>query len=425
MLKNVAGQKVTLLVIDVSTNTPKDGDSANLTVYVSKDDGPVTVLADLTATELDPVTAKGLYEFELSQAETNADKLVFSGTSSTANVIVIPITIYTRTSEACDLLGPHSIVITVVNSVAVPIQGARVRVLNGIQTDTEETDSNGEAEFTVDGLVWTILVSKPGYTGASSSINVPSELSKSVVLSLAPSSGVIPCVTPEDLLGFRVGCQPVNICCPESEIELNLEIAYELIKAITNTEWCPQEACLRFDGTGGPRLHFNHVTTSNLVTIDTITDLSCCGSEHELDITDLVNHGTWLEFPCDGCFPCGNKNIEICGTWGRPMPAGIKKAIIMLALEGIEPGSSGLSNPNGIRNATWEDFRISYSIEERPRGVLTTGFQEIDDLLTIYTPTSSLVNFVAVPENQDCQPKQCGMVSRKRCCSKRGNRCGN
>src|SRR5512146_787862 len=57
MFKNVASQKITLLAIDTSTNAPKTGDAANITAYVSKDDGAVTVLGDTTATELDATNA--------------------------------------------------------------------------------------------------------------------------------------------------------------------------------------------------------------------------------------------------------------------------------------------------------------------------------------------------------------------------------
>jgi hypothetical protein len=94
--KNVAGQKVTLLAIDTALNTPKTGDAANLTAYVSKDDGAVTVLADTSATEVDATNALGLYTFDLAQAETNADKLLFSGKSSTAGIRLVPMTVYTR-----------------------------------------------------------------------------------------------------------------------------------------------------------------------------------------------------------------------------------------------------------------------------------------------------------------------------------------
>lgn len=90
MQKNVAGQKITFLAINTATNQPMTGDAANLTAYVSKDDGAVTVLADTSATEIEATNAAGLYSFDLAQAETNMNKGVFSGKSSTANVKLIP-----------------------------------------------------------------------------------------------------------------------------------------------------------------------------------------------------------------------------------------------------------------------------------------------------------------------------------------------
>lgn len=103
MFKNVASQKITFLVIDTATNVPKTGDSANLTAYVSKDDGAVTVLGDASATELDATNAPGLYSFDLTQAETNADKLLFSGKSSTSGIRVVPVLLYTDPSGFGDL----------------------------------------------------------------------------------------------------------------------------------------------------------------------------------------------------------------------------------------------------------------------------------------------------------------------------------
>ncbi len=95
MFKNVASQKITVYAVDASTGLPKAGDAANITVYVSKDDGTVTVLGDTSATEADATNAKGDYLFDLTQAETNADKLRFTGKSGTANVVIVPQTIYT------------------------------------------------------------------------------------------------------------------------------------------------------------------------------------------------------------------------------------------------------------------------------------------------------------------------------------------
>lgn len=98
MFKNTASQKLRVFAYDSTTNLPKSGDSANITAYVSKDYGAVTVLTDTTATEEDATNAKGFYLFDLTQAETNADVLGFSAKSSTANIVVVavPAVVYTR-----------------------------------------------------------------------------------------------------------------------------------------------------------------------------------------------------------------------------------------------------------------------------------------------------------------------------------------
>lgn len=90
MFKNVASQKIALYAFDSATNLPKTGDAANITAYVSKDNGTFTILADTSATEFDATNAKGIYWFDLAQAETNADQLNFSAKSSTSGIVVIP-----------------------------------------------------------------------------------------------------------------------------------------------------------------------------------------------------------------------------------------------------------------------------------------------------------------------------------------------
>lgn len=97
MFKNTASQSVTLFAVDASTGLPKTGDSANMVFYVSKDDGSVTAISASSGvpTESDSTNAKGDYKIALSQTETNADKLRFSGKSSTSNIVVVPQTIYT------------------------------------------------------------------------------------------------------------------------------------------------------------------------------------------------------------------------------------------------------------------------------------------------------------------------------------------
>src|SRR5258708_392615 len=95
MLKNVASQKIAVYAFDATTGIPKTGDAANLTGYVSKDFGSVTVLGDTSATEMDATNAKGMYLFDVTQGETNADCCIFTAKSSTANIYIAPQTIYT------------------------------------------------------------------------------------------------------------------------------------------------------------------------------------------------------------------------------------------------------------------------------------------------------------------------------------------
>lgn len=98
MFKNTSSQKLTVYCLDASTNLAKTGDAANLTAYVVKDFGAVTILTDTSATELDATNAKGYYLFDLSQSETSADTLIFSCKSSTSNVVcvAVPAVVFTR-----------------------------------------------------------------------------------------------------------------------------------------------------------------------------------------------------------------------------------------------------------------------------------------------------------------------------------------
>lgn len=97
MQKNVASQKVIVFAFNATTNAPVTGDAANISAYISKDFGAVTQLTDTSATEMDATNAKGYYLFDAAQAETNADVILVSGKSSTANVVVVgaPATIFT------------------------------------------------------------------------------------------------------------------------------------------------------------------------------------------------------------------------------------------------------------------------------------------------------------------------------------------
>jgi hypothetical protein len=98
VFKNVASQRVYVFAFDSTTNLPKTGDGAQITAYIAKDYATtVTQLTDTSATEVDNANAKGLYAFDISQTETNADAILVTGKSTTSNIVVIgaPAMIYT------------------------------------------------------------------------------------------------------------------------------------------------------------------------------------------------------------------------------------------------------------------------------------------------------------------------------------------
>lgn len=95
MFKNVASQKLQVFAFDTTTGAAKTGDAANITAYVAKDYGSVTVLGDTSATEMDATNAKGWYLFDLTQGETNADNLLFTAKSTTANISIVGQVVYT------------------------------------------------------------------------------------------------------------------------------------------------------------------------------------------------------------------------------------------------------------------------------------------------------------------------------------------
>lgn len=85
MKKNIAGQKWTVFAFNKLTNEPVTGDAAQITAKIRKDYGTLTATNDVNPTELED----GYYDFDLTQAETNADELAIFPESSTSDIAVI------------------------------------------------------------------------------------------------------------------------------------------------------------------------------------------------------------------------------------------------------------------------------------------------------------------------------------------------
>lgn len=97
--KNVAGQKVAVYAFDGTTaagsDPAKTGDAANITAQISLDGGVAASTNDVNPTELEATDHPGIYVFDLTQAETNADMIVLSAVSATGNILIDPVVIYT------------------------------------------------------------------------------------------------------------------------------------------------------------------------------------------------------------------------------------------------------------------------------------------------------------------------------------------
>lgn len=122
MQKNVASQKWVVFAFDRTDNTPKTGDAAQITANIKVGAAASGATNDLNPTELED----GYYQFDLLQAETNADELIIFPASSTSNIQVIgcPSVIYTRPANFSTLsLGVGGAVTTVTNLTNAPTSG--------------------------------------------------------------------------------------------------------------------------------------------------------------------------------------------------------------------------------------------------------------------------------------------------------------
>lgn len=95
LYKNVASQKIAVYAHDAANDVPKTGDAANITAQLSKDFGAAAATNDTNPTELDATDHPGIYVFDLTQSETNADNIVISAVSSTADILLDPIQVFT------------------------------------------------------------------------------------------------------------------------------------------------------------------------------------------------------------------------------------------------------------------------------------------------------------------------------------------
>ena len=145
--KNVASQKVAVYAYDPTTTAGSDpsktGDAANITAQISLDGGVAAATNDANPTELEATDHPGIYVFDLTQAETNADMIVISAVSATSNIQIDPIVIYTL---------PEPVAITDVISDGNPLN-ATSGTLDAVTTAGSVTGAVGSVTGNVGGNV--------------------------------------------------------------------------------------------------------------------------------------------------------------------------------------------------------------------------------------------------------------------------------
>ena len=119
MFKNVASQYVIVFAWDNAAGAPKSGDAAQITGRVSKDSIDSAATNDVNPTETSNTTHKGLYAFLMSQSETNCDLLGVTAVSSTADIDIQPVIIYTVQKLTFTVANQIDANVTYVNDVQI------------------------------------------------------------------------------------------------------------------------------------------------------------------------------------------------------------------------------------------------------------------------------------------------------------------
>ncbi len=103
MLRNQSGQQITLYAWNSVTGLPVTGDAANITTYISHDNGSFVASTNAVA-ESDSSLAPGFYDVPLTVDETNSYKITVSASSTTIDVLVasVPAVIYTTSPQDDD-----------------------------------------------------------------------------------------------------------------------------------------------------------------------------------------------------------------------------------------------------------------------------------------------------------------------------------
>lgn len=104
-----------------------------------------------------------------------------------------------KDASGSPLTGPHTITITVTDGTD-PLEGARVSMTKGADTESKLTSVAGVAVFTVETGTWTRRVKLTGYSGVTADIVVTATAAATVALT---PIGITPSVDPATTTGYQ------------------------------------------------------------------------------------------------------------------------------------------------------------------------------------------------------------------------------
>ncbi len=107
--KNVADQLIYIYAYTTVVTSGKTGNAANITATIKKDSGAAVATTQTNPVEVDATNQAGVYYFQLTQTETNADRLILTATSVTPNILIAVVIEYTETRSdlvASDVIAP-------------------------------------------------------------------------------------------------------------------------------------------------------------------------------------------------------------------------------------------------------------------------------------------------------------------------------
>ena len=168
-----------------SNNEPATGNASNITAKLRLDYGTATAIGDTNPTEIED----GYYEFDLTQAETNANVIDILPESATSGVQVIGVPGRSFTDDGTILTGPNVLTLTITDSVSsLPIQSAKIRIYRTGESGTNQTNASGVAVFALASATWSYAITASGYAGSTGSIVVSASASQTIQLALSSFS---------------------------------------------------------------------------------------------------------------------------------------------------------------------------------------------------------------------------------------------